>query len=189
MPGALIPFCAYGGNMRVLGRYINGLNYPVCDKFQSTVLDGQVCYALDIKTVLPSARGKTTPRKGNGIFLAINMAMSSGENKYDPNKVHANNDVFETKRIFSEDTVTINLGTLLRFTDSKAGIYTMTDLKKMTGTQNFLGLPDAEKNCQIEIQEKCNIESYIENVQSHCGCLPWSLSGHLKHEYKVYVKN
>ena len=31
---AFIPFCAYGGNMKVMGEYIEGLNFPVCNKFK-----------------------------------------------------------------------------------------------------------------------------------------------------------
>ena len=46
-PSALIPFCSYQGKSSLLGRELPELNnMTVCDKFQSTILEGQLCTAL-----------------------------------------------------------------------------------------------------------------------------------------------
>ena len=51
----------------------------------------------------------------------------------------------------------------------------MTSLKKMTGTDAFLDLPENIKGCQIEDQEMCYSRRYIEELQNQCKCLPWAL--------------
>ena len=40
MPSAFIPFCAYQTSLLLLGEFIGGLKFPVCNKFTPTVLDG-----------------------------------------------------------------------------------------------------------------------------------------------------
>ena len=53
LPSAFIPFCAYKTDLLLLGEYIEGLEFPICNKFTPTVLDGQLCYTFDISSVLP----------------------------------------------------------------------------------------------------------------------------------------
>ena len=57
--------------------------------------------------------------------------------------------------------------------------FAMSVLKRMTGTDNFLGLPVGQKECQIETFEACLTKSYVKSVQSQCGCIPWALSSAL----------
>ena len=187
-PGALIPFCGYSGNMEDMGQRIKGLDYPACNKFEPTILDGEVCYALDIKTALPSAKGKTQPGKGKSIFLAINMETALAGQTMKSEVEYTNTSTFETGEVIREGSVTINLGTLLRFTDSRPGLYEMTSLKQMTGTSSFLGLSDDQKRCQIEMQQSCYNRKYVENVQHHCGCTPWHLTGNLQEKQRVILK-
>ena len=186
-PRALIPFCGYSGNMEDMGQRIKGLDYPVCDKFEPTILDGQVCYALDIKAALPIAKGKTQPGKGKSIFLAVNEHMALADQTISPEEEYTNTSTFETGEVIRKGTPTINLGTLLRLTDSRPGLYEMTALKKMTGTSSFLALSDNQKKCQIEKQESCHTRKYVENVQHRCGCIPWHLSGALQDKRKVIL--
>merc|ERR1711952_96065 len=49
-PSALVPFCSYQGESNHLGRDIvtETDNMTVCDKFQPTILEGQLCYTLDV---------------------------------------------------------------------------------------------------------------------------------------------
>ena len=50
-PAALIPFCAYQTNMTLLGEKKEGLKFTVCSKFKATVLDGQLCYSLNLSSI------------------------------------------------------------------------------------------------------------------------------------------
>ena len=62
--------------METLGEYTGNLSFPVCNKFQPTVQDGQLCYELDIASVL---RQDTRPGLVNGILLVIDPGVDIKE--------------------------------------------------------------------------------------------------------------
>ena len=175
-PGALIPFCAYSGDMTSMGEAVEGLRFPVCNKFRRTIKDKQACYSLDLKEVLSEVRGKTKQGKGNGLFFAINMEMSTNTQSSDTERELNDDAHFDTRRSPSnEKDGAIHISTLERFSDSRPGLYVMTVLKRMTGTESFLSMSDGVKQCQIETQDDCESRKYVENVRNQCHCLPWSL--------------
>jgi hypothetical protein len=47
-PSSFIPFCEFGGNIKVLGEDIPQLDYPVCNKFKPKIRNGQLCYQVDV---------------------------------------------------------------------------------------------------------------------------------------------
>ena len=47
-PSAFIPFCEFSGDMLVMGEKIKDFDYPVCNKFKPKVLNGQLCYQVDV---------------------------------------------------------------------------------------------------------------------------------------------
>ena len=49
MPSAFIPFCFLGTNMSSLGTKIDKFSQPVCTKFMPVMLEGQLCYQLDLQ--------------------------------------------------------------------------------------------------------------------------------------------
>ena len=147
LPAALIPFCSYQGSM--MGKEVDGL--VVCDKFQPTILEGQMCYSLDMASI-----GKVKTKKGekNSLLLII-----------DPNQV---------KSPFAE-FAKIYIHTLAPFSDFRNGSYAMSALKKMIGTKGFLGLNT--KLCQVQTFEDCNNERYSDKIARQCECVVWELSG------------
>ena len=168
-PGALIPVCAYNQVMSAVGKNMSGLTFPACDQFKPVVKDGQVCYALDMNDVALAKKGITRPGEGFGVWLAINMEMSSMDKVDIPNRYSISKDTQGKNR------VRLYLSLLQEYTDLRSGLYALTSLKKLTGTDAFLGLPDEVKNCQVRDQEQCKNEWFMEEVQKHCGCIPWSL--------------
>ena len=168
-PGALIPFCAYNQAMGTLGKNLSGLTFPVCDQFRPVIKNGQVCYALSMIDVDPEKRGKTRREKESGLWLVINMEMSSKENFFIPKEFMMD------KNTQRSQSASIHLSLLQEFIDIRDGAYGMTAMKKLTGTNAFLGLPDNVKDCQVEDQETCKNERFIEKVGKQCGCVPWSL--------------
>ena len=55
LPSALIPFCAYQSNIKLLGQDLDELPFTICNQFQPTVVQKRLCYSLntsysDIKT-------------------------------------------------------------------------------------------------------------------------------------------
>ena len=158
-----------------MGGRIAGLDFPICNQFQPTVLDGQVCYVLDLEKSKPLLAGGTQKGKERGLMLALNMNTAKKEEVTNSGQEWSNNDIFRTEVSDYSNSATIHLSTLDRFKDTKPGMYAMTSLKKMTGTNAFLDLPENIKGCQIEDQEMCYSRRYIEELQNQCKCLPWAL--------------
>ena len=66
-PSAFIPFCSYSSDMDTTGQLIDGLQFPVCTKFHPTVLDGELCYTLDISSL------DTKAGKEQGLLLLLDF--------------------------------------------------------------------------------------------------------------------
>ena len=47
-PSAFIPFCSFAGNLSVMGARVSKFDLPVCDKFRPVILEGQLCYQVDV---------------------------------------------------------------------------------------------------------------------------------------------
>ena len=178
-PAALIPFCAYQTNMTVLGQERLDLPFQPCNKFKPTVLEGQLCYSLDMSTI---EKEKSKVGVGAGLMIFLDQGNNNG-NTQNPDFSKHFTDEFRTLDLdASEDndnSVRIYLNTLSSFTDSRSGSYALSSLKKMTGTDGFLQQTDAQKKCRNELFEDCQTELYIDTVQKKCGCVPWALSSAL----------
>ena len=160
--------------MNILGENINGLDFPVCNTFKPQILDGDLCYALDIKTLASKRRMITKAGRGKGLLLAIDNGISI-EPEVDENIITMKGFI-RTELKTTGKRARLHILTSFRHKDDRPGIYTLWDLKQMAGTDNFLAMPDDVKNCQIEPKEECRSRRYVEEVQSKCGCIPWSLS-------------
>ena len=130
----------------------------VCDKFQPTVLEGQLCYTLDVAKIAKIAENPTRPDKSYGLRLLL-----------DPKPFQlspADDDAKDFKVI---------VHTLAQHTKFGRGSYAMTTLKKMTGTESFKQLPDQQKKCRVHNRNKCQTQKYLEEVLEKCSCIPWPL--------------
>ena len=177
-PAALIPFCAYQANMTLLGQTRQDLPFTVCDKFQPTVLEGQLCYSIDLKLT----NSVTKEGLQNGLVFILDQGVT--EITEDRQSMHTNEDMtmsmsFEPQSK-EQDSARIYLNTLSSFHDFRSGKYAMSVLKKIKGTASFLEIPDENKNCMIEAFEDCQSREYIKEVQKECGCVPWALSSAVK---------
>ena len=132
-------------------------NQTICDKFKPTILEGQLCYSLDIAKL---SKKKTKSGKSNGLFLLL-----------DPNPYQLNT----TSSGDQSSKVFIN--TLAQYTTFGPGSYRMSTLKRMTGTESFKQLPDHQKKCLVHNREECQTKKYLDQVQRECNCTPWPLQG------------
>jgi hypothetical protein len=121
---------------------------------------------------------KTKEGLKNGLLLVLDLKKKDNSHVTER---HADNfRSFNLEPESKQNTAAkIYLNTLASFTSFRSGRYAMSVLKKMTGTNNFLGLPVGQKKCQIETFEACWTKMYAESVQSQCGCVPWALSSAL----------
>ena len=173
-PSALIPFCAYQSNMTLLGQARPDLNFTVCSKLKPTVLEGQLCYSLDLRGIQ-----KTKVGQNFGLLLILDPGSIDNEDVKERKVSHGSEIVsLDLQPVgAASSSAKIYLHTLESFTDYRAGTYALSVLKKMTGTQSFMKL--SNKPCQLEISEECEMKRYIKEVQKQCGCVPWALSSAL----------
>ena len=173
-PNALIPFCAY--QTKMLGQRVQTLSnrsFITCSQFKPTILEGQLCYSLDVKT---DVKMKSGAGKGNGLLLIIDADFTgqkeNGEVARSINHEITNLNLVET----STDTQVpkIYMNTLERFQTFETGSFAMSSLKKMTGTDTFIA--NKNKDCSVETFEDCQARRYLEEVEKQCGCVPWALA-------------
>jgi hypothetical protein len=154
--------------------------FPACTAFQPTVLEGQLCYSLNVSKVNDKLNHKKVKR---GIENGLLLILDPGKN--DPVEQDATTKWDMSLRLKQssqeKNSVRVYLNTLDRFSGYKAGSYAMSSLKTMLVTDNFLGLPDETKACQVETYEECHAERYLTD----CGCVPWALSGALEYEVSI----
>ena len=171
--------------MTLLGQTRQDLPFTACSQFQPTVLEGQLCFSLDLSLHGPN---KTNSGLDSELLMIIDPGMTVAQS-YSKENVETSTS-FSLKHASNDDTsARIHLNTLASFTSSKAGRYTMSVLKKMTGSMNFQRLPDLDKHCQIGTYEACQSRGYLEEIHSQCGCLPWPFhsAGTIKVSYQLRV--
>ena len=176
-PAALITFCSFQANMSMLGEMKEGLNFTACSKFKPTILEGQLCYSLNLNLIDKDRKQKTETGKGAGLVIILDTgmkqidSMNSQESNENPLAFGSSGVDVSSARIY--------LNTLSSFTDHRAGQYAMSVLKKVTGTESFLKQTDEKKKCQTESLEDCQAKSSIYRIQKRCGCVPLALSSAL----------
>ena len=182
-PEVLIPFCAYQTDLTLLSKKMQDFPFPVCSKFQATVLEGQLCYSLD-----PNLMNVRKTKKGleNGLLLILDpgkiIHKQNMNNRFKPGEEMLSLDLKPLKA--KKTLAQVYIHTLASFSENSDGIFGMTALKNMTGTDSFLELSDDIKSCQTEYFEDCQTKRYKETVLEKCGCVPWALNKVLGIEVK-----
>ena len=146
----------------------SNLSFPVCNSFKSTTFDGQLCYSIEVENNIHNEKK---------LLLAIDPESSLVEDKtpkLGKTEKKPVGMIMEREKIPS-NSISIHLNNLVRYTDARPGIYKLSQLKKMSGSDGFLGLPNEMKQCQIEAEEECRTRSFFEALQDRCSCVPWSL--------------
>ena len=142
----------------------------MCNSFKPKILNGELCYALEISSSL-----KTRAGRGKGLLLAIDKGISI--EPHTQQMISANKKNFiRTELKSTGKKARLHILTSHWHEDSRPGKYAMKSLKVMEATENFLLMPDDVKGCLIETMEDCKSQRYLEEVKKLCGCTPWPLS-------------
>ena len=158
-----------------MGEHINGLDFPVCNALEPKIIAGELCYALNFKTLVSKGNMMTTDAgRGKGLLLAIDNGIWI-EPQEDKSVIEIKTDFLRTEVVSTGKRARLHILTSHEYEDSRPGLYTLKNLKQMAGTDNFLAMPDDFKKCQKEAKEDCRSRRYVQEVQNKCGCLSWSL--------------
>ena len=169
---AFIPFCAYKTDLSITDQPLAmpGINFPLCSSFLPTILEGQLCYKLKLNAT--SGQGKR-----NELILLLDYnedrSLQASSNEKEVLKI-ANETLNLDTAVESIQGVSakVHIDTLSPYTGFGGGIYTLTDVKKMTAKDDFLGMPLNDRRCQIESYEECRTRKLLEA----CNCVPWEVS-------------
>ena len=182
MPTALIPFCAYKANLTIPGKKVDGFAFPFCRGFYPILLEGDLCYILNIKALLKVAI-KTEMGKENGLMLLLDSGSLGLVNKDKPG-IEDFTSLNMAQRQGEVGSIRIYINTMAPFSDHRAGSYKLSALKDMNGTKSFLDFPHWKKQCwsvgrKEQTLEHCQSQAYTETVLKESGCLPWRIGNTL----------
>ena len=71
-PSAFIPFCSVFGSMETAGVKVDNFSVPVCRSFNKTILDGQLCYQIDVNSFIEQNTMTTLQKAGLSILVDVN---------------------------------------------------------------------------------------------------------------------
>ena len=147
-----------------------------CDKFEPTILEGQLCYSLDATKL--DKRKTTKTGKQSGLLLLLDP---------NPYPIQVTDDGSAKNTRNDRELFKVYIHTLAGHTAFGPGAYSMHVLKRMTGKPSFYQMRDSQKECRVHSRERCQTEMYLNQVKSNCGCVPWALkSGNDKNKVIVF---
>ena len=177
MPSAFIPFCAF--KTKMMGKDTGLFSFPICNKFRETILDGQLCYSLQLSDVIPE-QGK----KGE-LLLLLDYNKERSVFIKGPKKENLGEDnTLSLEEVREEDATLakVFIHTLNGYTGFGAGSYVMESLKKILVTKQFQEKPNTFKKCQIESSEECYQEEYLKHGLQDCNCITLEFSNLTQHK-------
>ena len=169
---AFIPFCAYKTELNFTENSLalDGKDFPLCSSFLPTILEGQLCYKLQLNKT--SGQGKESELL---LLLDFNEDRSL--------QVYSKNDTpnLTNKTLSFGTAVTslqgslakVQINTLSPYYNFGGGIYKMFVVKRMTAKDDFLKMPLKDRNCEVELYEHCK----TGKLMRECKCVPWELPG------------
>ena len=187
MPSALIPFCSFGSVMK--GKHTPNISLRVCDLFDPVVLDGKLCYQMDMTKKMP----KENTVQGEGLTLIIDANIDKSVSKqiktelnYLVNFLVKDLESFDLREapVETKKLAGINIGTLAPFFAFGPGNYILTAVKQMSATDGFLSLSSKKRECEKEKFETCQKRLFQESIKK-CGCAKQSLIPALQDQYQV----
>ena len=172
---AFIPFCAYKTDLNFSkdSLPLNGTNFPLCSSFAPTILEGQLCYKLELNR--KSGQGR---RNELMLLLDYNEERSLQMNtvptektieKVSKEKLNLNTAIQSVQY----NSAKIHINTLAPYINFDGGIYKMTVVKRMSAKDDFLEMPLDDRKCEVELYEDCRTRKLLER----CNCVPWEVPG------------
>ena len=145
---------------------------PLCSSFVPTILEGQLCYKLELKEL--SGKGKR-----NELMLLLDyneersLRTSSKADKVEESQFSWEMRLDTAVEGLQGASAKVQINTLSPFVHFGGGIFSMTDVKKMTTKEDFFKLPLKERGCEVDLYEDCRTASLVKE----CNCIPWELPG------------
>ena len=118
----------------MLSQMRENLSFPLCSAFQQRVLDGQVCYVVDLNTAVGVRTVRQGPAHGLTLFVDYNEERMVGSVTNEQGEAFAN-----LKGQTEDKELKIHINTLEPFTWYGSGNYEMSSIKMMETTDGDKG--------------------------------------------------
>ena len=76
-PSAFIPFCAFGEDMKAMGKEVDGFDHHVCNSFKAKIRNDQLCYEVDLEKFKDKDNIKEQIKSGLVLILDYNEERQS----------------------------------------------------------------------------------------------------------------
>ena len=142
--------------------------------FLPTILKGQLCNKLTLN--MTSGQGKR-----NELMLLLDYNEERLLHLQGSSTIEKVNR--RSKEILNFDTAVesvqgksakVHINTLSSYVGFGGGIYIMTDVKRMSATDDFLKMQLKDRKCEVELYEDCRTRKLLEE----CKCVPWEFPGY-----------
>ena len=167
-----VPKCDF---IDVCFEYQENITYPVCTAFEPTVLDGQLCYRIDVNKAIKDLKNGVGNEAGLTFVvdnnsersLALDKSISFGDGQESQDKTHL------PSRPKEVDSIKVHIDTLEQFSAFGSGIFIMTSVKEIRCSPNFLEMAEDVRRCGLEdsVQE-CRSRNYLVDKPDDCNCTP-----------------
>ena len=97
--------------------------------------------------------------KGYGLWLLMDPGTKILPTDYDSDGEAEEAGYVSTKEVIPTHYISYNINTLTRYSDSRAGMYVLSSLKRKTVTDDFLNLPDSTRGCKNESEDVCRFQT------------------------------
>ena len=167
---ALIPFCAFKSDPAISEnpRWIQGLSFPGCSSFQPTILEGQLCYKLQLnRTSGVGKRNQLMLLLDYNEDLSIQPPLNRSRPLLNPLSLDMENSGDE-----EDMKAKVQVNTLSPIIGFGGGSFKLTDVKRMTTSDDFLKMSLDERECEVELYEDCR----TRNLLQECGCVPQEMT-------------
>ena len=148
-----------------------GTRFPFCSLFKPTVLEGQLCYKLDLNRM--SGKGKENELM---LLLDYNEDLSLGIDSENNNKERTFNSTrLNLKTFLSQQHMKakVQMNMITPEIGFGGGSYKMNAVKRMTARRDFLTMSFRDRNCNVEEYDDCRTRMLLQA----CNCVPWEMPG------------
>ena len=176
-PTALIPFCSFGGNMKILGQQVNGFSVPVCTSFNPTMFNGKLCYSLDVNNVLTQEQIAIQYGERNGLSLLIDTNQDRHFGYFKGlHEADSENDGHFVKSQHHDREVSIYVGSLEPVKVVGGGNIALDSIKKIDGDKAYIEYATENQICEnYEDINNCSSEFFLNRLKNECKCVPFEL--------------
>ena len=101
--------------------------------------------------------------------LSLNASSLDENSKMRPSRklINYDNEIESKQGIDAK----VHINSLTSFKGFGEGLFTITDVKRMTATDDFLKMPLKDRKCNVELYEDCKTRRLLEE----CNCVPWAI--------------